>query len=384
MTLPVIVFATSLAICIYVYAGYPVLLYLLSRLRTQRVQRADIEPSVSIIIPVHNEASVIDAKLQNTFDLDYPSDRFEVVVVSDGSKDRTHTIVRRFNRVRLVTLPRRGKVHALNHGVRRASGEVLVFTDANTLLTRSSLRALIRNFADPDVGGVCGNYRIGSLEDATGRGESLYWRFEKWQKRLESRIGSVIGANGALYAIRKSLYQPIEDGDQADDLAISSRVVLQHRRLVFDRHAIAVENEPRDSKNELRRKIRVTHHSLRALLGLEGRLWRSGFYSFELVSHKLLRYLVPVFLLALYVSNVVIADAHPFFGFALLAQMTLYATAASAQLLQDSGLSDHRFLALPYYFCLVNAAALAGLVSVLRGQRMTAWTPRLDARTFGK
>ncbi|HKK07767.1 MAG TPA: glycosyltransferase family 2 protein, partial [Gemmatimonadota bacterium] len=256
-----LLFAASLAACAYPYLGYPVILWIRSRLECRPVRKADVRPFVTVIIPVRNEGCLIGRKLHNTLELEYPRDRLEVLVVSDGSSDRTHEIVRSFweASVRLIPLPHCGKGRALNVGAREAQGDILVFTDADIAIEPGCLARLVQNFADPEVGGVCGNklYRPVTGGDGTGTGEGIYWTFDKWQKRLESRAGSVFGADGALHAIRRELYVPIEDPSHADDLAISARVVLQGRRLVFEPGALTSEEEPADAREEFRRKVRI-------------------------------------------------------------------------------------------------------------------------------
>lgn len=365
------------AVIVYVYFGYPALIFVLAKLRPRPVRRADVTPVMSIIVPVFNEERVIERKIRNSLECDYPPEQLEVIVVSDGSTDATSDIARR-HPVRLVELPRGGKAAALNAGVATARGEVLVFTDANVELDRGALRVLARSFADETVGGVSGKkkYFVRSGGDTTEVGENLYWRYEQWQKTLESAFGSIYAADGTLYAIRRELYVPIADPAQADDIAVSTRVVLQGRRLILDPEAIAYEETPAEGRDEFVRKIRVTNHSLRALFHLGRALWFSGFYSVELVSHKLLRHLVPLFLVPLLLANLFLARRGHLFAAALAVQLALYALAAAGALLRHTRLGASKLFSVPYYFCLVNAAALLGVVSIVRGRRVRAWSPR--------
>lgn len=380
MSGPVVLFSVSLAACAYPYFGYPAILWLWSRFRSRPVSKAKVRPSVTVIIPARNEAEVIGEKLKNTLALEYPRDRFEVLVVSDGSSDRTEAIVDSFDdaEIRLVSLPPGGKARALNAGAARATGDILVFTDADIALESQSLAHLVENFADPEVGGACGNkrYRPAPDGDATGTGEGLYWKFDKWQKQLESRIGSVFGADGALNAVRRELYVPIDDPSHADDLAISSRVVLQGRRVVYEPGATTSEEAPGAAPLELRRKVRIANQSFRALLGLGRGLWSHGFYSFQLVSHKLLRYLVPFFLILLFLSSLALAGTHPFFAAALAAQVVVYALGAIGYVLRGTRPGGWKLFALPFYFSLVNLAAFLGVLSVVNGRRQLVWASR--------
>jgi biofilm PGA synthesis N-glycosyltransferase PgaC len=374
------VFVVSLAVCLYIYFGYPALLWLLSRVRPRPVARGDALPSVSLVVALHNEAAVIDEKIANCRALDYPDDMLEVVFVSDGSTDETNARVRAAagRTIRLVEIERGGKARALNEGVAAARGEIVVFTDANNDLERGAVRMIVRNFADPEVGGVCGNKRLRARGgDTTGEGENLYWRYDKWQKKLESAIGSIFAADGTLYAVRRSLYVPIEDPAQADDIAISTRVVLQGSRLVWEDDAVAWEDAPAEGTAEFRRKVRVTNHSVRALLVLGSALFTSGFYSVELLSHKLVRHLIPFFLIPLFVSNAVLAVTRGgLFTLLLAGQIAFYLAAIAGGALRDTRIGRSKPLYVPYYFCLVNTAALFGVASIVLGKRHTVWAPR--------
>jgi len=388
MTVLAVIFIVSLAVCVYLYVGYPVLIFVLGRLRYRPVRASDaVLPSLTVIIPAFNEEQVIAAKIRNTLDSRYPADRLEVIVASDGSTDRTVTLGSDLSQshsawsdptVRVLDLPRLGKAGALNAAAREARGDILVFTDANSLLEPDALRRLAANFADPEVGGVCGNKRFRSPDagDATADGEGLYWRYDKWQKAQETRLGSIFAADGTLHAVRRRLYIPIDDSAQADDIAISTRVVLQGSRLVYEPGAIAWEEAPVEGRDEFKRKIRVTNHSVRALLNLRGALWTSGFYSVELVSHKLLRHLAPFFLIPLLLSNIALAGSHPIFAAFLALQAAFYSLAAAGALLRATPVGRVRLVSVPYYFTLVNAAALLGVLSIAAGRRLHAWTPR--------
>jgi cellulose synthase/poly-beta-1,6-N-acetylglucosamine synthase-like glycosyltransferase len=376
----VAIFVASAAVCAYLYAGYPLLLWARSRLSPRPVGAAPVEPSVTMVIPVFNEERVLAEKLDNSLGLDYPRDRLEILVVSDGSTDRSEEIAGSYaaRGVRLLALPRSGKGAALNAGAAGARHEILVLTDANGLLEPDSLRRLLEPFADPEVGGVCGHkrYRLGRGADATELGENLYWRFDTWQKRLESAAGSVFAADGTLYALRRSLYVPLAELAQADDIAISTRVVLAGLRLVYAPEAVVWEEAPAEGAEEFRRKVRVTNHSLRALLDLGGRLWTSGFYSVELLSHKLLRHLAPFFLVPLALSSAALAPRGGLYAAAAAAQALFYLLAAAGWLLRRAPAGRSRLFSVPSFFVMVNAAALLGVLSVLRGERRRSWTPR--------
>ena len=383
MTLALIVFWTSLAVCTYVYFGYPALLWVMSRVRPRPVREADVTPRATFLIAAFNEEKVIARKIENTLSLDYPPDAIEVLVVSNGSTDATESIVRAWNdpRVRLIALPEPGKVAALNEGARAATGEILVITDADFYLDRHSLRELARKFADPEVGGVCGARRpfVDQSGTPVGEGEGMYHRWDKWQKVRESRIGSVFAADGLLYALRRDLYVPVSLASQADDIAVSTRVVLQGYRLLFEPKATAWEEATIESHDEFRRKIRVTNHSVRALLAIGTPLFTSGFYSVELLSHKLVRHFIPFFLIPLFVSNVIVARVAPFYLLTLAGQVAVYGLALAGAAARRHRIGRSRLLTVPYYFCFVNAAAFFGILSILRGRKTHAWATRSPA-----
>ncbi len=373
------------AVCAYVYTGYPALIYLLARWRPRPVRKGPVRPPVTIIVAAHNEDEVIDDKIRNSLDLEYPGESLEVLVGSNNSSDRTDEIVagwqERDGRVRLVAIERQGKAFALNRCAEVATGEILVFTDANTLLDEGSLIQLVENYADPEVGAVTGNKRAqkDAASDATSEGEGVYWRYEMWQKQMESTFGSCYIGDGSYHSIRRELYVPITDPARGDDISISTRAVLQGYRLIFEPGAVVRERASRGAGNEIRRKMRITNRSLRALFGLGGRLWTSGFYSVELISHKVLRHLVPFFLLAMLVSNLALVGAHAVFALLLAGQLAFYGLALAGLCLRETGWGRSKVFWIPFYFVFVNWAALLGVLSMMRGKRAVTWVPRSGA-----
>jgi cellulose synthase/poly-beta-1,6-N-acetylglucosamine synthase-like glycosyltransferase len=378
--LPQIIFYSSAGIILYVYFGYPLLLWFVSLFVRTKVAKGEITPRVSIVIAAHNEASSIEEKINNSLGLDYPPEQKEIIVVSDGSDDGSVAIANRFSSasLKVIDLPRVGKVRALNTAVAASDGEILVFTDANAILEVRALRELVSNFADPNVGGVCGNQRYSSTNSNVGSGENLYWRYDKFIKRLESRIGSTVAADGSLFAIRSELFEPLMNTAQADDHAISSRVVTAGWRLVFDENAVSYEEPPASDRREFKRKIRVVNHTLGSIFDIPEALnpWRTGFYSVELISHKLLRYLVPFLMLTAFAANTVLAPIHTIYQLSLGAQLFFYTAAAIGYFFRNNPIGQLKVFYAPYYFCLANAAALFGMLGRLRGDRFVIWEPR--------
>jgi cellulose synthase/poly-beta-1,6-N-acetylglucosamine synthase-like glycosyltransferase len=375
-------FWALIMVCFYLYFGYPVLLILVGLLRQRSISKKDITPSVTLLIPAYNEEAVMAAKLDNALALDYPRQKLDILVVSDGSDDSTGAIVRRYSQqgVRLLALPRRGKASALNSAAPHARGTIIAFSDANAILEPDALRILVQSFHDPQVGGVCGNLKQRSVQqsDSVRKGDSLYWRYDKFVKRMESYTGSITFAAGSVYAIRKELFVPISDLGAVDDVAISSAVVKQGYRLVYERDAVSYEEEGASTEGEFRRKSRLVNIGLRALLatGLFNP-FRYGFYAWKVISHKILRRLVGYFLIVILLLNIILAlnNASVLYRLTLLAQIVLYVVALVGYLLRRSPWGQKKVFYIPFYFVMVNVAAMVGVWELLRGERIVSWQP---------
>jgi cellulose synthase/poly-beta-1,6-N-acetylglucosamine synthase-like glycosyltransferase len=384
LLLPVVLLFISGAVVVWVYAGYPLLLSVLARSHPRPRQRNPTHPAVTVLVAAHNEEDVIDAKVANVLSTRYPRSLVEIVVASDGSTDRTVEAARRAGAQRVLDLPRVGKITALNAGVEAASGEVLVFTDADSLLCPDTLDELISNFADPMLGGVSAN-EVSRIEaDASGvtRGEGMYWRYEQWIKRLEDKVGSAVSASGRLYAVRRSLFRPSTVTAGTDDFVISTQVVKAGRRLAFDEHTIVVVDAPLDATPELRRKVRVMNRGLRAAFSLGPLLlpWRGGFYSVQVLSHKVLRRFLPFFLLTAVAASAWLVTSSPVWWLVLGPQLLFYGLAVAGWAGRGHAWGRARPLWVPYYFCLVNAAAAIAVLSVLGGVRFERWEVARETR----
>jgi cellulose synthase/poly-beta-1,6-N-acetylglucosamine synthase-like glycosyltransferase len=375
-------FWTFAVLLVWGYAGFGLFAGLWGTMRRRTVARADVTPSVSLIVAAYNEEQGIRDKLENTLALDYPDGELEVLVGSDGSDDRTEEIVAAYESqgVRLFSFPRRGKIHVLDDLVGEARGDVLLFSDANTLYEPSAVRMLVRNFADPAVGGVCGNqkYRKAEGGDSSGEGENLYWKYDKWLKSMQTATGSIVSADGAMYAIRRELYERPASAAVTDDFQISTAVVAAGKRLVFEAEAIGWEYPTGAARDEFGRRVRLMNRGLNSVW-LRRRLlnpFRFGFYSVMLFSHKVLRRLAPVFLLALLVTGLVLAPRGPLWLVAGAGQAALYLLAGLGYVLRETAAGGSRILSTPFYFCLANAAALVALVTWLGGRRIEHWQPK--------
>jgi glycosyltransferase involved in cell wall biosynthesis len=378
-----VVFAAAAALVGYTYLAFPVLVLLRARLRPRPHRSAPVTPSVSIVIAARNEAASIAAKIENLRALDYPPDRLQVVIACDGCDDGTDAIARASgdDRVRVLSLQRVGKADALNAAVREATGDVLVFSDANSQYAPDAVRALVAPFADPEVGGVAGDQRYlsGGGEAAVAGGERKYWDLDRMLKTAESLGGNVISATGAIYAVRRELFVPVPSG-VTDDFATSTAVIAQGRRLVFAPDAVALEPVGRSGEIEFERKVRVMTRGLNAVIARRELLdpRRHGFYSLQLVSHKVLRRLMAVPLLALGLSATVLARRSAAFRALAAVQGIVYALGMVGLVLGDRAPRRTRLLGLPAYFCLVNAASLRAVWNVARRREIDRWEPRRE------
>jgi cellulose synthase/poly-beta-1,6-N-acetylglucosamine synthase-like glycosyltransferase len=381
-TAAVVVFWSAVAFLVYAYGGFALVVGAAGLWRRRRVRKGPVVPRVSLIIAAYNEEEAIAARLVNALALDYPADRLEILVASDGSTDDTCAIVEHYRDlgVRLLRLPRAGKVRTLDAAVAQASGDVLVFSDANIMCDRSALRAMVENFADPGVGGVAGHttYITPGTAESSSRGELLYWTYDSWLKRLESWTGSIVSAHGGLYAIRRELYRPVGDGGVTDDFAISTLVVEQGYRLVFEPEAMAVEEAIPRAAREFRRRVRLTTRGIRSVM-LRRKLlnpMRYGMYAVILWSHKVARRQVPFVLVALAVASAWLWSAGAVYGLAAAAQLAFYALALVGWALRRTRVGRFRFLYIPFYYCMANAACAVAWTEVLRGRRVELWQPQ--------
>jgi cellulose synthase/poly-beta-1,6-N-acetylglucosamine synthase-like glycosyltransferase len=373
-----ILFWLLLALIVYVYAGYPILLWVIRVLGGNRpVARGDIEPQVTLIVSAFNEVSVIGEKLENCLALDYPSDKLQIIVVSDCSDDGTDEAVAAFatRGVELLRMPDRGgKTVGLNKALEQSRGEVVIFSDANAMYGRDVVRKMVRNFADLRVGAVVGESTYIDPEVESERSEGLYWKYETAIKRLESAIGSVVGGDGAIYAIRRTLYVPMRP-DALSDFVNPLQIAKAGYRCLYEPEARSYEKAADSFNKEFRRKVRIVNRAWRAMMRLKTLLnpFVYGFFAFELISHKLLRWLVPLFMAGLLVVNIIVMDNGPIYQLVLLGQALFYLLAFAGFAMRGAA-SIPAVLSVPYYFCLVNIASARGILDVLRGETYTTWT----------
>ncbi len=374
------------ALVAFTYAAFPALVGLRARLAPRPHRPADITPTVSVVIAAHDEAEHIGARVDNLLGQDYPADRLQIVVASDGSTDGTVGAARRDDpRVVVLDLPRVGKAEALNAAVAASTGEILVFSDANTSYAPDAVRAIVRSFADPEVGGVAGDQRYlprganpaGADEaDASGVGERSYWDIDRLVKTWESLGGNVISATGAIYALRRELFVSVPEG-VTDDFVTSTRVIAHGRRLVFEPAARAYEPVAPSSRQEYRRKVRIMTRGLRGVVVARSLLdpRRHGFYALQLLTHKVLRRLMAVPLVVIALTSPLLWSRGALYRLATLGQIGVYGLGALGLLLRNRPIGRSKLLALPAFFVLVNVAALHALLNLLTGRRIARWTP---------
>jgi cellulose synthase/poly-beta-1,6-N-acetylglucosamine synthase-like glycosyltransferase len=371
-------FWIALGATVYTYIGYPLWIYLRSRLHPVPWRQAQIEPSVSVIMAVHNGTELLSKKIDHLLELDYPQDRIEIIIVSDGSTDGTNRILEAIHHPRIKPVicdEHRGKAAALNACIARAQGEILVFVDARPWLQANALRFLVSNFADPKVGCVGGNLiPVDDGQDAGMKAVSdLYWRMEQWIRNREAQVYSAIGVVGAFYAIRRELVTALPGGIILDDLLQSLNIIRQGYRCVFDARACVYDTWPKKSRNEFSRKVRTLAGNFQLLQMAPWVLSRQNSQRVELISHKFLRLLVPVLLLIMLVTSAFLANRSSLFEIALIAQAGMYIL---AMLGAGRSIPILKRIAGPANaFCMLNAAVIVGFYRLLftRGPLWKIW-----------
>jgi cellulose synthase/poly-beta-1,6-N-acetylglucosamine synthase-like glycosyltransferase len=365
----------SILAVLWAYVGYPLFIVLLAKWRPRPHQQAAIEPSVSLIIPAYNEELIIAQKLDNTLALRYPAERREIIVVADGSNDRTTEIVTRYapQGVQLLFQPeRRGKIAAMNRAVPHTQGDILVFSDANAMVDPGSLKALVCNFADPEVVCVSGEKRIRPEGKVQGEGESAYWRYEALLKRSDSLVRTAIGAVGEFFALRRESYQPMEEDCIIEDFVLSMRLVMDGGRIVYEPEAIATEEASPSLKAEWERRARMAAGGFQTIGKLSDLLSpRYGLVAFQYLSHKVLRWMSPFAMLLAWGLSATLYSI-PFYRFLFWGQTLFYLTALLGWI---STLLDLQWrpLRMIFYFCFANAVMLGGFVRYIRGSQSVIW-----------
>jgi len=374
-----------LILIVYCYFGYPILIGLAAKCSRHQTQHGNNEPPVSIILSIWNEEDVIKKKIENLLSLDYPKEKFEILIGSDGSTDRTQDIIRQYSDPRIQLFEnshRQGKMFTINHLVEKAKSEIIVFTDARQNFEHDAIKNLVSNFSDPIIGCVSGELLFSKKDGATAQGINLYWNYEKWIRRNESDVHSMLGATGAIYAIRRELYTNIPVGIVLDDMFVPIKIIQQGFRAIFDPSAKAYDEVSDSPKEEHSRKARTLFGNYQIFW-----IFRAMFnplkspIALQLFSHKLLRILIPFFMIALLFINWNLLDVSFFADFFYL-QIVFYGMAAIGGLARHQKYGILKIISkaccVPYVFCLLNFSALIGFFRFTRSKQDVMWKKARD------
>jgi len=383
------IFATtllSIAIILYVYLGYPLLLQLLSVFLKTKATRQDelLLPDVSLIISCYNEVDVVKEKIENSLGIDYPKEKLKIFIVSDGSDDGTDEIAKKYSAegINLIRQEGRlGKTSAINLAMEQVTSEIVVFSDANAMYEADAIKKLVRNFADKNVGYVVGAalYTDGKTS-AAAASEDIYWRYEIKLKTLESKLHSVVGGDGAIYAIRRALFIKL-DAKDINDFVNPLQIIAQGYRGVFDHEANCLEETAGDFSKEAKRKQRIVNRSFRGLMKVKEVLnpFKFGFFSFEVISHKLLRWLIPVFIISFAFGSLFLSYENILSFQAITLLGIVFLWLAQIGFLKSKNKHSSPIFFIPYYFLMVNYYSLLGVITALSGNIQVTWsTPRED------
>ncbi|MBN1522468.1 MAG: glycosyltransferase family 2 protein [Candidatus Aureabacteria bacterium] len=370
------IFIISILCLFTTYSGYIVFLYAVRLFCKKPAAKKQYFPHVSIIINAHNEAQIIRDKIENTLSLDYPSDKLEIVVSSDGSDDKTVEISKEyeFRRVKVFDYKEhKGKVHAINQSVRKTSGEIIVFTDANAMLDRKAVMLLTKNFSDDKVGCVCG--RLCYKNPETNQvGENFYKRYENYLRELESQTGSILSAEGSLFSIRKSLFHEIPEAF-GEDVFLVYLTVQKNKRAIFEKEAVSVEDFCISEKDQIKRRARVVSRNLVMLLKNISLLnpFLFGIYSLKLLFHKVFRWLSPFFLIAVFFTNMYLLKNYPFYVAIFVLQVLFYVLACSHMIFFYLFHKKRPLFYIPYFFAASNMGMLLGFFYFFMNRSPIKW-----------
>lgn len=377
-TIFLIIYLLTLLLCLASYALYPVIIWIIGKIKPFIVQKAEIFPSISIIIPAYNEASSIEKKLKNTFALEYPEDKIEILIGSDGSTDETVTIAEQYSneKVKIIDFKEnRGKTAVQNDLVNSSKGEILAFTDAASFPSKDALRMIVRNFADTRVGCVAGRMRFNDTDaNITAESQGIYWKYESRIRELESKIGNLIGVDGPLYAVRRDCYAPLEP-NMISDLLTPLLVLEKGKKVVWEPNAVVREDATQKAGQEFNTRRRIT---LRGLTGLaaHARLlnpFKHPILAVQIIFHKVLRWFVGPIVVFNILSCLVLAG-NWLFKTILILYLLFFLSAGLGWYSERNGIKS-RMLAVPYYFSLVNLAATMGIFDFLRKKQAVSWKP---------
>ncbi|HXB09213.1 MAG TPA: glycosyltransferase family 2 protein [Puia sp.] len=377
-----LIFYVSCGLVFYNYAGYAVIVYLLNKITGSKQpveEDAAFRPTVAFIVAAYNEQDVIKQKIVNTLELDYPRDRIEFLFITDGSSDHTPGLITQSPGIRLLHRPERGgKSAALNRAVAEAKQDIIIASDANTLLNRDAVKNIIRHYSSAKTGGVAGEKKVLAASAGTedvGAGEGLYWKYESALKKLDADFYSVVGAAGELFSLRRELYEPLPDNVILDDFVLSLRVTQNGYRIRYEPEAYAMELPSFSMKDEQKRKVRIAAGGFQAI-GMLASLfafWRYPRLSFLYISHRVLRWtLSPLCLVVAFVANAFLLSAGPLYIALFAAQLGFYGLSLLAAL-SPAIRNRVKWAKLAYYFTFMNVSVILGFFRFLRGSQSATW-----------
>ncbi len=379
-----LLFWILLALIFYAFVGYGIVLFILLRLKKwfSRKVKSDegiYEPEVTLFVAAYNEVEYIEDKVKNTLAIDYPKDKLNIVFVTDGSDDGTPDRLSKFPQVKVYhEAPRSGKIGAINRGMSFVRTPIVIFSDANAMLNKEVVREMIKHFKDPKVGCVAGEKRIikKELDNASGAGEGIYWKYESLLKKMDADLNTTIGAAGELFSIRTNLFEVVEQDTILDDFIISMRIAAKGYKIAYEPNAYASESASASIGDEMKRKVRICAGGWQSVARL-GRLlnpFRFGMLSFQYISHRVLRWtVIPVFLLVLLPLNLLLMERlGGIYTLLMLSQIAFYAFAILGWYLEKKSLRS-KLLFVPYYFSIMNIAAFKGFFRYAKGNQSVLW-----------
>ncbi len=379
-----IIFWISLGIVFYAFLGYGVVLYGMVRLKrmskpAEKIAVQAFEPAVTLVIPCFNEADILAVKIANSKLLEYPAEKLHLVFITDGSTDNSENVLKAWPEIEVLHEHRRGgKTAAENRAMRFVKTSFVIFSDANTMLNTAAVRNIVRHFADEKVGCVSGEKRIinDAADNASAAGEGIYWKYESLLKKLDSELYSAVGAAGELVAFRTSLYKDLPEDTLLDDFMQSMQMAADGYKIVYEPEAYAVETASENVAEELKRKVRICAGGWQSINRLSGRLTmrKTPLLYFQYISHRVLRWTItPFLLIAMFLMNIWLGMDGDFFYQVLMASQVLFYSAAWVGFVLENRRVRFKPVFVPYYFCIMNYAVLAGLSRYLSGNQKATW-----------
>jgi len=371
-----IIFWITIGIIVYTYIGYPLFTLFLSLFVNNPVNKKGIEPAITFLITAYNEEKSIGKKLRNTLGLDYPRDKLEIIVASDGSTDKTDEIVKEFadrgvaiNRVE----GRVGKTETQNQTVKIAKGDIVIFSDATTDYRKDAIQKIVRNYNDPSVGAVSGRYEYVNPTGApVGQGTILFWKYENFIKSRQTQIKTITGCCGCIYSLRRNLYEPLPR-DIISDLVEPLKILEKGYRIAFEPEAVAYELTEEAVSDEFSMRVRVITRAMNGLAYVKTLLnpFKYPFVSYQLNSHKVFRWMIPFFLIVIFFSNLMLLD-RGFYWLTFILQIIFYLSAFFAWIMETFG-KKIKLLSIPLFFCVINLASLRAALNLFRNKKLTTW-----------